>query len=214
MRIAYVRVSTIEQNDARQVEALKKYDIEKWFDEKISGKNALRPQLRLMLDFCREGDVIYVHDLSRLVRNTRDLLEIVDKLEKKSVKLVSLKENIDTQTPTGRLMLTMIAAIAEFERQNLLERQREGITIAKAAGRYTGGHKKIVPPEKWETALRQYQSREINKTQMAARLDVSRPTLDRMLADARKRAADHRAAAALTENQVAAFEPVPDIPFN
>lgn len=214
MRIAYVRVSTIEQNDARQVEALKKYDIEKWFDEKISGKNALRPQLRLMLDFCREGDVIYVHDLSRLARNTRDLLEIVDKLEKKSVKLVSLKESIDTQTPTGRFMLTMLAALAEFERQNLLERQREGIAIAKAAGRYTGGHKKIVPPEKWENALRQYQSREINKTQMAARLDVSRPTLDRMLADARKRAADHRAAAALTENRMPEFEPVPDIPFN
>ena len=214
MRIAYVRVSTTEQHDARQVEALKKYDIEKWFDEKISGKNALRPQLRLMLDFCREGDVIYVHDLSRRARNTRDLLGIIDKLEKKSVKLVSLKESIDTQTPTGRLMLTMIAAIAEFERQNLLERQREGIAIAKAAGRYTGGHKKIVPPEKWDAALRQYQSREINKTQMAARLDVSRPTLDRMLADARKRAADHRAAAALTENRMPEFEPVPDIPFN
>lgn len=214
MRIAYVRVSTIEQNDARQVEALKKYDIEKWFDEKISGKNALRPQLRLMLDFCREGDVIYVHDLSRLARNTRDLLEIVDKLEKKSVKLVSLKENIDTQTPTGRLMLTMIAAIAEFERTNLLERQREGIACAKAAGRYTGGHKKIVPPEKWETALRQYQSREINKTQMAARLGISRPTLDRMLADARKRAADHTAADALTGNRVVEFESIPDVPFN
>lgn len=214
MRIAYVRVSTIEQNDARQVEALKKYDIEKWFDEKISGKNALRPQLRLMLDFCREGDVIYVHDLSRLARNTRDLLEIVDKLEKKSVKLVSLKESIDTQTPTGRFMLTMLAALAEFERTNLLERQREGIACAKAAGRYTGGHKKIVPPEKWNAALAQYQSREINKTQMAARLDVSRPTLDRMLADARKRAADHRAAAALTENRIPEFEPVPDIPFN
>lgn len=214
MRIAYVRVSTIEQNDARQVEALKKYDIEKWFDEKISGKNALRPQLRLMLDFCREGDVIYVHDLSRLARNTRDLLEIVDKLEKKSVKLVSLKESIDTQTPTGRFMLTMLAALAEFERTNLLERQCEGIACAKAAGRYTGGHKKIVPPEKWNAALAQYQSREINKTQMAARLDVSRPTLDRMLADARKRAADHRAAAALTENRIPEFEPVPDIPFN
>lgn len=91
MRIAYVRVSTIEQNDARQVEALKKYDIEKWFDEKISGKNALRPQLRLMLDFCREGDVIYVHDLSRLARNTRDLLEIVDKLEKKIRKIGQFK---------------------------------------------------------------------------------------------------------------------------
>ena len=122
-RLGYVRVSTIEQNEARQLEALEKHDIEKWFIEKVSGKDTNRPQLQAMLDYCREGDTIYIHDFSRLARSTKDLLEIVELLNDKGVHLVSNKENIDSSTPHGRLMLTMIGAIAEFERQNLLERQ-------------------------------------------------------------------------------------------
>lgn len=131
MRVAYVRVSTIEQNEERQIEGLAKFNIDKWFTEKISGKNTDRPQLQAMLDFVREGDVVYVHDFSRLARSTKDLLEIVDLFNNKGVSLVSNKENIDSGTPQGKLMLTMIGAIAEFERTNLLERQREGIAIAK-----------------------------------------------------------------------------------
>ena len=137
-RIAYVRVSTIEQNEARQVEELKKHDIQKWFIEKVSGKNTDRPELQKMLDYIREGDTVYVHDLSRLSRSTSDLLKLVEFFAKKKVELVSNKENIDSSTPTGKLMLTMIAAINEFERQNLLERQREGIAIAKREGKYKG----------------------------------------------------------------------------
>lgn len=112
--IAYVRVSTAEQNEARQIEALKKHNIDKWFTEKVSGKNMNRPQLEAMLDYVREGDTVYIHDFSRLARSTKDLLTIVEKLQNKKVHLVSNKENLDTSTPTGKLMLTMIAAINEF----------------------------------------------------------------------------------------------------
>lgn len=138
MKIAYVRVSTQEQNEERQVEALQNYGIDKWYQEKVSGKDTKREQLQLMLDFAREGDEIYIMDFSRLSRSVSDLLSIVDMLEQKKVKLVSIKENFDTGTSTGKLMLTVIGAIAEFERQNILERQREGIKIAKREGKYKG----------------------------------------------------------------------------
>lgn len=179
MKIAYVRVSTVEQNEARQIEALKKYGIEKWFTEKVSGKNTNRPQLQQMLEFAREGDTIYIHDFSRLARSTKDLLDITERLQEKGIHLVSNKENIDTSTPTGKLMLTMIAAINEFERTNLLERQREGIAIAKGNGVYSG--RKPFKSDKFDTLYSQYISREINKTEFAKLLEVSRPTLDKLI---------------------------------
>jgi DNA invertase Pin-like site-specific DNA recombinase len=138
MNIAYVRVSSIDQNEARQIESLEKYGIERWYTEKISGKDANRPKLQEMLEYVRDGDTIHIHDLSRLARSTADLLVIVDLLAKKGVHLVSNKENIDSSTPTGKLMLTMIGAINEFERTNILERTREGIAIAKREGVYKG----------------------------------------------------------------------------
>ena len=113
MKVAYVRVSTVEQNETRQVEALQKHDIEKWYIEKVSGKDTNRPKLQEMLEFVREGDTVYIHDFSRLARSTKDLLDIVEQLKEKGVSLVSNKENIDSSTPTGKLMLTMIGAIAE-----------------------------------------------------------------------------------------------------
>ena len=180
MRLAYVRVSTAEQNEARQVEALGKYGIDKWFTEKISGKNADRPKLQELLDYAREGDTIYVHDFSRLARSTKDLLEIVEQLKAKGVALVSLKENIDTSTPTGKLMLTMIAAINEFERTNLLERQAEGIAIAKAKGVYKG--RKAVTVENFSEYYAAYMRREKSKSQLARELGISRPTLDKLIA--------------------------------
>lgn len=181
MKIAYVRVSTAEQNEARQIEALQQHGIEKWFTEKISGKDANRPKLQEMLEFVREGDTIYIHDFSRLARSTKDLLEIVEQITAKKVNLVSNKENLDTSTPTGKLMLTMIAAINEFERQNLLERQKEGIEIAKREGKFKGGQVKQIDNAAFETAYERYQKREINKTEFAALLKVSRPTLDKLL---------------------------------
>jgi len=181
MRVAYVRVSTVEQNEARQLEALQKYNIEKWYTEKVSAKDANRPQLQAMLDYVREGDTLYIHDFSRLARSTKDLLEIVELLEAKGVALVSNKENIDSATPTGKLMLTMIAAINEFERENLLERQREGIAEAVKEGKYKGGQVKKINEEHFNDLLSQYYQRKINKVEMAKQLNISRPTLDKLL---------------------------------
>ncbi len=184
MRVSYIRVSSVEQNEARQVEAMKNYDIEKSFIEKVSAKDTQRPKLKEMLDFVREGDIIYVLDFSRLARSTRDLLDIVELLEKKGVTLVSLKENLDTSNSSGRLMLTMIAAINQFERENLLERQREGIAIAKKQGKFRGGQvKKIKDIDKH---YERYMSREITKVQLAKELKISRPTLDKLFRDYQK----------------------------
>lgn len=182
MKVAYVRVSTVEQNEARQIEALEKHGIEKWFTEKVSGKNTTdRPELQNMLDYVREGDIVYIHDFSRLARSTRDLLDIVEKLNKKNVHLVSNKENIDTSTPSGKLMLTMIGAIAEFERENMLERQREGIAIAKRAGVYKGRKPIRYDSDVFKAQYKRYLNRELNKTELARALKVSRPTLDKMI---------------------------------
>ena len=181
MKVAYVRVSTVEQNESRQIEALEKHQIEKWFTEKVSGKDTNRPQLKAMLEFVREGDTIYIHDFSRLARSTKDLLEIVDQLNAKGVHLVSNKENIDSSTPSGKLMLTMIGAIAEFERQNLLERQAEGIAIAKREGKFKGGQVKKISEEVFAKYYADYKLRKITKKQLAEELKISRPTLDKLL---------------------------------
>ena len=192
--VGYVRVSTADQNEARQVEALKKHNIEKWFTEKVSGKDTNRPQLQLMLDYVREGDTVYIHDFSRLARSTKDLLEIVETLNKKGVHLVSNEENIDSSTPTGKLMLTMIGAIAEFERQNLLERQKEGIAVQKELDKsrkpedkkYKGRKAVVIDEEQFEKEYSRYQKREINKTELAKILEVSRPTLDKLIKEHNK----------------------------
>lgn len=179
MQIAYIRVSTIEQNEQRQVEAMQQYNIEKWFIEKVSAKDTNRPKLQEMLDYAREGDTIHIHDFSRLARSTKDLLDIVEKLNKKGITLISNKENIDTSTPTGKLMLTMIGAINEFERTNLLERQKEGIAIAKRNGKYKGRKPVSIPD--FEKHYQRYMKREISKTQLAKDLNISRPTLDKLI---------------------------------
>ena len=182
MNIAYVRVSTAEQNEARQLEGLKKYQIDKWFKEKVSAKDTNRPELRNLLEFVREGDTVYVHDFSRLARSTKDLLAIVEQLQSKNVHLVSNKENLDSSTPTGKLMLTMIGAINEFERTNLLERQREGIEEAKKRGVYKGRKVVSVEDDRWQDLYKQYLTRQITKKEFAEQLKISRPTLDKLLA--------------------------------
>ena len=181
MHVAYIRVSTIEQNEARQIEAMQQYHIEKWFTEKVSGKNVNRPKLQEMLDFVRQDDVVHIHDFSRLARSTKDLLDIVETLQRKGVTLVSNKEKLDTSTPTGKLLLTMIGAINEFERTNLLERQREGISIAKREGKYRG--RKAVTVPDFGTQYQRYQRREVSKSALAKELGISRPTLDRLIAE-------------------------------
>ena len=138
--IAYIRVSTKEQNTGRQHEdfTAKGIVLNKVFEEKLSGKNTDRPQLQAMLAYLREGDTLYVESFSRLARSTRDLLNIVNTLTEKGVSFVSLKENIDTTTPNGKFMLTVFAGLYELERDNILERQREGIDLALKEGRPYG----------------------------------------------------------------------------
>ena len=143
--IAYVRVSTLEQNEARQREALQPYNIDKWFIEKASGKDTQRPKLQEMLEYIREDDTVYVEEFSRLGRSTADLLATVKQIEDTGAKFISLKEKFDTHTPAGKLQMTMMAAIAEFERSMILERQREGIAIAKREGKYKGRKAVSVP---------------------------------------------------------------------
>ena len=181
MKVGYIRVSTVEQHEARQMEAMKGFGIDKYFIEKKSGKNTTdRPQLQAMLNFVREGDTVYIHSLDRLARSTQDLLNIVEQLQAKGVELHSDKEAIDSNTPTGKLMLTMIAAINQFERENLLERQREGIAIAKEQGKYKG--RKQVKPEAWEEAYAKYKAREIKSvSELAKVLGISRPTVYKLI---------------------------------
>ena len=138
MKVGYVRVSTTDQNPARQFELMESFGVEKVFSEKLSGKNTDRPQFKEMMSFLREGDVLYIESISRLSRSTKDLLNTVAVLEEKGVTLISHKENFDTNTPNGRFMITMFGALAELERENTLLRQREGIEIAKLEGKYKG----------------------------------------------------------------------------
>ena len=183
MKIGYVRVSTVEQNEERQIEGLEKHGIEKWYIEKVSGKSMDRPELKRMLCEIQPGDVLYVHDFSRLARSTKDLLEIVESLNKRNIHVVSNKENIDTNTNSGKLMLTMFAAIYEFERTNMLERQAEGIEIAKREGKYKScGRKKAEIDEHTESLIQSYADGTIKtKSQLAMMLNISRPTLGRIL---------------------------------
>ena len=144
--IGYIRVSTKEQNTGRQYEdfSAKGITLDKVFEEKMSGKNTDRPQLQAMLSYLREGDTLFVESFSRLARSTRDLLNIVNTLTEKGVSFVSLKENVDTTTPHGKFMLTVFAGLYELERDNILERQREGIDLALKEGRSYGRPKATV----------------------------------------------------------------------
>ena len=126
-KIGYIRVSTEHQETARQQEIMCSYQVDRIFSEKLSGANTDRPQLRAMLDYVREGDTLYIESISRLGRSTKDLLNIIDTLTDKGVTLISHKEKIDTDTPAGKFMLTVFAALSQLEREQLKQRQREGI---------------------------------------------------------------------------------------
>lgn len=173
--IAYIRVSTIEQHEDRQKAALEPHHIDKWYIDKCSGKDTNRPQYKAMLDYIREGDTVYIEDFSRLSRSVSDLLSIIDTMQRKGVQLVSLKERLDTSTPQGRLMVTMIAAINEFERANILERQAEGIALAKQRGAYKG-RKRIEKPENWQEVYSRWKQREISATEAMKELGLKRNT--------------------------------------
>jgi len=136
--IGYARASTEDQKLDAQIEQLKEAKCTRIYQEKISGVKVDRPELVAMLDCVREGDTVVVTKLDRIARSTKHLLEITDLLKKKKVVFKVLNINFDTSTPTGKLMQTMLAAVAEFEREMMLERQAEGIRIAKAKGKFKG----------------------------------------------------------------------------
>lgn len=138
MKVFYVRCSTVEQNEARQVTMANEHGAEKVYIDKASGKNMDRPELQKMLSFVREGDIVITESISRIARNTRDFLGIMDTLTGKGVGFISLKENIDSTTPQGKFVLVVFAALSELERANILQRQAEGIAIAKANHVYRG----------------------------------------------------------------------------
>lgn len=137
-KIGYVRVSTTDQNLERQYALMEKIGVDKLFEDKMSGKTLNRDGLQAALKYLRSGDTLYIESFSRLSRTTVELLKLTTQLDEMGVRLVSSKENLDTDTPVGKLQLTMIAAIYQFEREMMLERQAEGIAIAKQKGVYKG----------------------------------------------------------------------------
>ena len=181
MRVGYIRVSTIEQNEARQIKDLKENaQVEKVFMDKLSGKDTNRPALKELIEYVRENDIVVISEYSRLARNTKDLLEIIETLNAKGVGVISLKENFDTTTPQGKFMLTVFAGIATLEREMMLQRQREGIAIAKAEGKYKGRQKKALPAD-WQDTIELYNTRKITVTEIAKRYNVSRPVVYKWL---------------------------------
>ena len=177
MKIGYVRVSTSEQNTLRQEVMMKELGVDEIYIDKMSGKNTNRPQLKAMLDYVRKGDTVIVSEISRFARNTKDLLDLVEKLHIKEVEFVSRKEAIDTTTPTGKFMLTIFGAVAELEREYILQRQREGIEIAKEQGKYKGRKKKVYTD--FDTVIQKWRDKKITAAQAMKELGMSKSTFYR-----------------------------------
>lgn len=177
MDVGYVRISSREQNTARQDVIMSQLGVEKIYTDRISGKSMERPELQRMLDYVRDGDSLTVESISRLARNTKDLLEIVELLTAKNVRFISKKEALDTSTPAGRFMLTIFGAVAELEREYIRDRQREGIDIAKAEGKYNGRPLKML--EDFDVVYQHWKSNQITASAAAKQLDVSRSTFYR-----------------------------------
>ena len=150
-------------------------NVDELFLDKASGKNAeQRPELQRMMDYVRKGDTVVVESISRFARNTRDLLELVEKLTAKEVEFISQKEAIDTTTPTGKFMLTVFGAVAELEREYILQRQQEGITIAKANGVYKG--RKPIQRPNFNQVVQLWRGGEISAAEAMRRLDLKPST--------------------------------------
>lgn len=183
MLIGYVRVSTEEQNAERQTVLMDDLGVEKIFIDKASGKSADRPQLQELLRFARKGDTVVVESISRFARNTKDLLYLIDILTSKGVEFVSKKESLDTTTPTGKFMLTVFAAVAELEREYTLQRQKEGIALAKARGTYQG--RKKIEPENFDEVYCRWKEGDITATQARKLLKMSKSTFYRRVSEKR-----------------------------
>lgn len=174
MKVGYVRVSTREQNTSRQDVLMEQLGVERVFTDQMSGKSKDRPELHKMMDFVREGDSVTVESISRFARNARDLLDLVATLDTKGVQFVSKKESLDTGTPAGKFMLTVFGAMAELEREYILERQREGIEVAKAEGRMKGRPKKQI--DDFESIYNDVKAGKLSAAKASKQLNISRST--------------------------------------
>lgn len=175
----YARVSTEQQNLDRQLDALEKYGVDMIFNEKMTGTKRDRPELSKMLDRMTTGDTVVVESLSRLGRSTKDLIELVELFEQKGVHLVSLKESIDTSTSTGRLLFTLMSAIAQFERDVIADRTREGLRSARARGR-CGGRPRV-DADAVRKAVKLYRTGQYSVREIEELTGVKKSTLYRNL---------------------------------
>lgn len=183
--IGYARVSTTDQNLDRQLDILKEHGCETIYQEKMTGTKANRPEFEKMLATLREGDTLIVESFSRLSRSTKDLLETVEKLTAMGVNLISLKEQLDTTTATGRLMLTMLSALSQFERDIIAERTKEGLKAARARGR-KGGRKPVGNEETKRKAIALYEANAMTNPEIAKIAGVSPATFSRWIAEHKK----------------------------
>jgi DNA invertase Pin-like site-specific DNA recombinase len=181
MKFLYCRVSTAEQCELRQTELAKELGIEERFVylDKQSGKDTNRTELKKMLEFCRQGDTIYCESISRIARNTKDFLEIIDDLNQRQIQFVSLKENIDTSTPQGVFMMTVFSAMAQLERECILQRQKEGIAIARQHNRYQGKPQMKIDKERFLKVCAEWRKGNKTATQCMKELDLKPNTFYR-----------------------------------
>lgn len=190
VKIGYIRVSTQEQNTIRQEVLMDSLGVDEVYIDRMSGKDTNRPELKKMIDYVRRGDTVIVESISRFARNTRDLLELVEKLSEKGVEFVSRKEAIDTTTPTGKFMLTVFGAVAELEREYILQRQQEGIAIAKEQGKYKG--RKPIERANFDAVVKQWQDRQISATEAMKTLRMTKSTFYRKAKKANSTAPEQR----------------------
>lgn len=178
-KIGYARVSTLDQNLDRQTDMLWAYGVDKLYTEKMSGTRRDRPELTRLLEQLEEGDTVIVESLSRLGRSTRDLIELVELFQKKGVQLVSLKESIDTSSSTGKLLFTIMSALAQFERDVIADRTREGLQAARARGHFGGRPK--TDAKKLQQALKLYRSGQYTAREIKELTGITKSTLYRYL---------------------------------
>ena len=181
--IGYVRVSSADQNTERQLDGI---ELDRVFEDRCSGKDMARPELQAMLGYIRDGDTLYVHSMDRLARNTVDLLQLVERLTRDGVTVVFAKQNLTFSgeaSPMNMLLLTMLGAMAQFERALIRERQAEGIAIAKAKGKYKGGRPKLNGAQVRELRLRAADPA-VSRAALAREYGISRTALYQYLAAA------------------------------
>ena len=181
MKIGYIRVSTEEQNTLRQETLMEALGADQVFIDRTSGKSKERPELKKMLTFARKGDIVIVESISRFARNTKDLLELTELLRQKEVIFVSQKEAIDTNTPAGKFMLTVFGAVAELEREYILQRQKEGIAEAKKQGKYKGRKPAELPD--FDKVYRRWKNGEMTAAKAISLLHTSKTTFYRRAAN-------------------------------